>query len=293
MVFAVIFCFIANESNSLLYNLKKSVKLSMSSSLYSKLPNYLSNVNDDGVKLCIEEDEKNVGIKLCHILESEFHKAVAAKGSFTFCISGGSMLKMLSHLNGQGSSIDWSKSTMGFVSHRCVPLDDDGATYFKALPFFLQSWMDQGLKVIAVTGSSDSEIEATAYEIELNKLPESVLPRNTKGFPIFDLLLIGLGIDGHVGSIYPNLSDAYSKRIVVPATSKNGKISLSLESMKACQVAVVACAGRSSKAPLGKAQAVLKALEREETPITFPASALKEKAIWLLDEPSAILLTKK
>ena len=56
------------------------------------------------------------------------------------------MLKMLSHLSGT-STIDWSKSVMGFVSHRCVPLDDDGATYHKALPVFLQSWKDQGLKV--------------------------------------------------------------------------------------------------------------------------------------------------
>lgn len=252
---------------------------------------YMNNIAiTDKPQLIIEKDENSVGLTLCNILEYEYKESIASKGSFCFGISGGSMLKMLSNLNGKGN-IDWSKCVMTFVSHRCVPLDDDGATYHKAKPLFLQSWIDQGLQVITLTGTTDSEFESNKYEDALKLLPSNILSFNSRGYPIFDLLLIGIGIDGHIGSLYPNLSDVYSPRIILPATSKNGKITMSLSTMLSCKKAIVACAGRSSKAPLGKAFAMVKALEREdETPMTFPASKLRDKAIWLIDESSASLL---
>lgn len=244
-------------------------------------------LKSDPPSLIIEPDEVSVGVKLCKILEEEYNRSIRAKDSFVFLISGGSMIKMLSHLKGRDTSINWSKCTMGFVSHRCVPLDDDGATFHKARPEFLDSWIDQGLKVVTVTGSDDSKKEALHFIAEFDKLSTTVLPRNNKGF-IFDLLLIGLGIDGHIGSIYPNLSDVYANDICIPATSKNGKISLSIKSMLNSKTCVVACAGRSSKAPLGKAQAMVRAFNENETPMSFPASALRDKAIWLIDEPTAL-----
>ena len=210
----------------------------------------------------IEKDETSVGTALCSILEKEYSNAVKTKGTFVFGISGGSMLKMLSHLKGH-SNIDWSLCTMAFCSHRCVALDDDAATYHKAKPAFLQSWMDQGLKVITLMGTTEAEREADAYEANLLSLPPRVLPHTTDGYPIFDLLLIGVGVltrhylplvttisylhhslfhglmvlsfvcvvlyigtDGHVGSIYPHQEDVKSKRVVVPVTAPISKVTL-------------------------------------------------------------------
>ena len=246
----------------------------------------------------IEADEPSVGAALCTILRSEYEQAIAEKGSFVFCISGGSMLKMLAQLaDDRSTGIDWSRCTMGFVSHRCVPLDADGATYAKALPAFLQSWAERGLNVLTPTGSTDADAEAGAYEAAWSALPRSVLPYDDAGFPVFDLLLIGVGMDGHVGSIYPNIPDVDSECVFVPITGRDGmgkistKISLSLAAMRASKTSVVACAGTSAKAPLGKAEAMVRALEAEETPFTFPAAALRSTATWLLDTPSAALLT--
>ena len=114
----------------------------------------------------VEQDEASVGRALCDILKLEAAIGVAAKDKFTFAISGGSMLGMLSHL-ADDDSTDWSKCVMGFVSHRCVPNDDDGATFHKARPKFLQSWMDRGLTVLTLGGSTDAEAEAAAYEAAL------------------------------------------------------------------------------------------------------------------------------
>ncbi|KAJ1479238.1 glucosamine-6-phosphate isomerases/6-phosphogluconolactonase-domain-containing protein [Baffinella frigidus] len=238
----------------------------------------------------VEEDEESVGRALCAILEAECASALASRGSFSFAISGGSMLKMLSNLGGE-SVVASDKCTMAFVSHRCVPLDDDGATYHKARPKFLDAWMQQGLKVVVPSGSDDAEKEAAGYEAAL-----LALPQDANGRPAFDLLLIGIGLDGHVGSIYPNIPDVDSQRVVVPITGVDGmgklstKISLSLATMQAARMSVVACAGKSAKAPLGKAQAMVRALEAAETPMSFPASALRHSATWLIDADSAVLL---
>ena len=82
-------------------------------------------------RIQIEDSEAGVGRALCDLIVTEYEACVASKGSFSFAISGGSMLKMLGLLDGS-DALDWSKCTMGFVSHRCLPLDDDGATYAKA-----------------------------------------------------------------------------------------------------------------------------------------------------------------
>ena len=48
--------------------------------------------------------------------------------------------------------------------------------------------------------------EAAGYEKKLRALSKQILPRdnNVGGFPMIDLALIGVGDDGHIGSLYPN-----------------------------------------------------------------------------------------
>ena len=241
----------------------------------------------------VQPSEESVGFELCDVVVREYKKAVKAEGRFSFAISGGSMLKMLSNLEGE-TAVDWSKCVMGFVSHRCVTLDSDGATFKKARPAFLDSWVARGLDVIAPTGTTNAEAEADIYEAKLL----DKLDIDAQGYSVFDLCLIGVGLDGHVGSIYPNIPDVESARVVVPITGVDGmgklstKLSLSIATMLAARRSVVACAGKSAKAPLGKAQAMVRALEAAETPMSFPASALRDTATWLLDEDSAALLGK-
>eukprot|EP00966_Prymnesium_polylepis_P243178 5623650-Prymnesium_polylepis.3 len=75
------------------------------------------------------------------------------------------------------------------------------ATNAKARAKFLDAgW--QGCQVVELTGSADSEAEAAAYDAELRKFSADVLPVED-GLPIFDMMLVGVGDDGHIGSLYP------------------------------------------------------------------------------------------
>mmetsp|Transcript_7870 Transcript_7870/g.11926 ORF Transcript_7870/g.11926 Transcript_7870/m.11926 type:complete len:276 (+) Transcript_7870:65-892(+) len=243
-----------------------------------------------GSRVQIFKDVQEVGEALCEIVESSYEESVEKYGHFSFAIPGGSILKMLSSLKGE-SRIDWSKCTMGWVNHRAVPLDDPTSTQFKAQDLFLRSWEEQGLEILALSGTTDAPLEAARYS---DILREKVTFAN--GFPCFDLSLIGMGLDGHIGSLYPE-SEAVQdlESVVVPVVKpSSSSITLSLPTMLNSREIVVASAGASEKYPLGKAEGVARALGGKETPLSFPGSALAGgRAAWLIDEGAAALLGKE
>ncbi len=214
-------------------------------------------------------------------------RTIFPKGHFALAIPGGSVLKVLSSLN---PSSDWaSKTTLAFVNHKCVPIDDvKSAIEAQARTKFLDRW---GLTdIISLGGTSDGAKEAADYEAKMKAIPETKLPRDGDGFPIFDLALVGVGDDGHIGSLYPNRDeiDVTNGPWTVAAFMKDPpSISLTLPVMQRARKTVISAAGKSEKYPKGKAAAMRLAIADEGvTPKDFPASALREYAVWILDEPN-------
>jgi len=243
----------------------------------------------------VEKDVDAVGVALCGYVEAAAKKAIAERGHFALAIPGGSILKMLSVMD--HSKIDWSKTVMAYVNHRAVPNDDETATHKKAGSLFLNEWESKGCKVVTLSGTKDASVEASKYQEELRSLSVDVLPRvngpggGVNGLPSFDLMLIGVGLDGHVGSLYPNCPEVEIKgEWVLPVKEKS--ITLSLPVMLAAKKIVVASAGKSEKYPLGKAEAMVRALEADESLSSFPAVAFRDQATWILDEGAAAMLKK-
>ena len=75
--------------------------------------------------------------------------------------------------------------------------------------------------------------------------------------------------------------------IVRPTTA----ISLSLPVMAAAKQVVIAACGVSEKYPQGKSDAMRRAIEGEESLVSFPASGLRPVATWVLDEAAASKLS--
>jgi len=89
--------------------------------------------------------------------------------------------------------------------------------------------------IISLDGTSDGEQEAVNYEKKMKSIPEEILPRDSDGFPVFDLALVGVGDDGHIGSLYPNRGeiDVVDGPWIVPAFMKDPpSISLTLPVMQ-------------------------------------------------------------
>lgn len=238
------------------------------------------------VNVCADADA--VGAAMRTRLDAAAEAAIAAHGHFALAIPGGSILKML-----VGPSPSWaSKTTLAYVNHKCVSMSDEQlATHAKAQKLFLSGWA--GVTPILMGGSDDAEREAEAYEAQLRALPESTLPRAADGTPVFDMMLIGVGDDGHVGSLYPGRDEvARTDRWVLPVTMKTpGSITLSLPVMAAAKDVIIAACGVSEKYPQGKSDAMKRAIEGAESITSFPAVGLRARATWLIDEAAGSKLS--
>lgn len=234
----------------------------------------------------VKPDAATVAEAVFAKVDAAAQKAVALKGSFALAIPGGSILKMLA--NTQPAWAD--KTTVCYVNHKCVSMDDaELATHAKAKKLFLDGWT--GVEVITLTGTADSAAEAAAYEVAMKA--NTMIPRTSDGLPCFDMMLIGVGDDGHIGSLYPDREEVTETGPwVLPVDMKTpGSITLSLPVMTAAKEVVIAACGVSDKYPQGKSAGMARAIEGEETTTSFPASGLRSVATWIIDEAAGSRLS--
>ena len=236
----------------------------------------------------IEADADAVGKAVLAKVDLAAAKAISERGHFALAIPGGSVLQML-----KGSKPAWAdKCTLAYVNHKAVAMDDaELATHAKAGKLFLSGW--KGCDTIVMDGTADAPAEAAAYEAKLQALPEDRLPRTAGGLPCFDMMLVGVGDDGHVGSLYPGRDEvlATGSWVLSVAAKTPGSISLSLPVMAAAKQVVIAACGTSIKYPQGKSDAMRQAIEGEENLSSFPACGLRPVATWVLDEAAASKLS--
>mmetsp|Transcript_5448 Transcript_5448/g.18083 ORF Transcript_5448/g.18083 Transcript_5448/m.18083 type:complete len:338 (+) Transcript_5448:62-1075(+) len=234
------------------------------------------------------QDASAVAASVAARVESAAEAAIAERGHFALAIPGGSVLKML-----QSSPSFADRTTLAYVNHKAVPMDDASlATHAKAGKLFLDTWA--GTNAIVMRGTADAAAEAEAYEAALRALSPEVLPRSPDGLPVFDMMLVGVGDDGHVGSLYPGrdeVADATGRWVLPVEMKVPGSITLSLPVMAAAKEVVIAACGVSDKYPKGKSAAMARGIEGDETPQTFPAVGLRGVATWVVDAAAASTLS--
>jgi len=263
-----------------------SVALSMSSST-EDLSSPLAVPVD---KVVVLDDAEAVSQSIRDIVSKAAKRAIDERGNFALAIPGGSILKMLAgEIDSQDS---WtSKTTVAYVNHKCVPMDDiELATHAKAKALFLDSW--EGVNVIVMDGTDQGNAEAKSYDEKLKMLDSDILPRQKDtGLPVFDLALIGVGDDGHVGSLYPGREEVLysdSDWVLQVAMKEPPSITLSLPVMANAREVVVAACGVSDKYPQGKSAGMRRAVSAtDETLTTFPAVGLRDSATWVMDKAAA------
>lgn len=130
----------------------------------------------------------DVASRLGSLVESCASEAIRERDQFTVAISGGSLPKTLSE--GLSSDIDFSKWKVFLADERIVPLDHEDSNcrlIVSKIP---------SMSVISVDPSLPPEKCAEHYQGEvINILGER---------PVFDMILLGLGPDGHTCSLFPN-----------------------------------------------------------------------------------------
>jgi 6-phosphogluconolactonase len=145
------------------------------------------------------------------IFETRAREAVAASGRFTVALSGGRTPKALySLLAGRG--LPWAQIHLFWGDERCVPRDHPDSNYAMVKGALLDPGHvpPESVHAVPVDNGTPAEV-ARDYEIALRGFFKAKVPR-------FDLVLLGMGPDGHTASLFPGTPGLQEmERLVVPA----------------------------------------------------------------------------
>lgn len=210
--------------------------------------------------------------------------ALAERETCYIAISGGSTPKPVYERMSTLKGIDFERVRVCFVDERNVPPTDDESN-FKMVK---QAWFDSGVvpasNILRMEGELDAATAAQKYEAELRKLN---MPKQD-GFPVFDLILLGMGPDGHCASLFPE-SPALAERQLWVAPNwvekmNTHRITLTYPVLNHARKAVFMVADAN------KAQPLADVLSGNSN---LPAAGVRPvngELVWLVDKEAAALL---
>ncbi|KAJ7520171.1 hypothetical protein O6H91_20G070500 [Diphasiastrum complanatum] len=134
------------------------------------------------------------------------NEAANKRGAFSVGLSGGSLISALEKLGEPPyvESIDWSRWHVFWVDERVVKKTHPDSNYKLACDGLLSKVAVPPEQEYAINDALSAEGAAEDYEAILKQLvKQGVLEISANGYPQFDLLLLGMGPDGHVASLFP------------------------------------------------------------------------------------------
>jgi 6-phosphogluconolactonase len=220
---------------------------------------------------------------------SQATAAVQSRGNFTVALSGGSTPKSLYGLLATNTSLPWTKILFFFGDERQVPPDHAESNYRMVREALLSKIPVPAENVFRVPAENpDARQAAEAYEQTLRKF-FSPPPGE---FPRFDMVLLGLGPDGHTASLFPGIPALKEKsRWVVSdwvEKFKTYRITLTLPVLNNAAVVMFLVSGQD------KASMLKEVLQGNQPGELFPAKLIRPsngELIWMVDRAAAGQLT--
>lgn len=143
------------------------------------------------------KDKIAVVDSLAHAIQAIEIKAIKERGRFTIALSGGSTPKALYEwLASSADSYQWDKWHVFFGDERTVTPDDPDSNYHMARASLLSKVPIPENQIYRMEGELDPQAAAEKYTQRLKDVFGGDLPR-------FDLMLLGMGDDGHTASLFP------------------------------------------------------------------------------------------
>src|SRR5215471_2176918 len=216
-------------------------------------------------------------------------ESVAARGRFTVALAGGSTPKAAYALLVSAAYHDrvpWQQIDFFWGDERHVPPDHADSNYRMAREAMLSEAPVPAANIHRVMSEqADAVAVATQYEAELRsffKTPDGQFPR-------FDLVLLGMGPDGHTASLFPGTAALGERQRLVVANRVEKldtyRITLTLPVLNNAACVMFLVTGED------KAQVLKEVLEGE--PDRFPSQMVKPvngRLLWVIEQRAASLL---
>ena len=218
-------------------------------------------------------------------------KAMDVKGGFHVAISGGNTPRRFFELLAEAAeskALDWNKIHLFWVDERYVPPDSEWSNYKLAADTFLNKVDIPQENVHRIpTGYSDFQAAASEYEETIRR----VFSLGAGQLPEFDLIMLGMGAEGHTGSLFPNSYAPFDTEnlacVVYAMDEKLNRITLTHPVLcAAAHLAVLVSGGE-------KADILKEVFTCEPDEVRYPIHILwsvLDKVTWLVDSEAAKLL---
>lgn len=241
-------------------------------------------------KIIIEDNPVSLSFRAADIFVQTAIDSVEKRTSFSVAISGGSTPRAMHRMLGEEpyrSNIPWDKTCLFWVDERCVPEYDHTSNYGTAKSDFLDKVPIPKKHLHPMPAERFPEDGAAAYQ----KVLKAFFRIDKTSFPVFDLIFLGIGTDGHIASLFPeHRSLAEKERLVVAVKGGNPnltRLTLTYPVLNRARKIVFLVSGN------GKSEIVKRMLSGGQA--GFPAQKInpvKGELLWLVDRDAASLLSK-
>lgn len=209
------------------------------------------------------------------------------EGRFTVALSGGKTpTELFSLLSDEyyKTRIPWNDTYFFWVDERCVPPQHEESNFGTVQKNLFSKIGVPASHIFRIPGEMKTSREAaTAYEASMK-----AFFKLDKSFPKFNLVLLGLGEDGHTASLFPNtvaLNEKYKWAVANQAPHlKTERVTLTFPVINNAKKVVVLCSGEN------KANIVREIFRSDISSERYPAQSINPsngELVWLFDTLSA------
>lgn len=205
-------------------------------------------------------------------------RSIQQRGRFAVALSGGSTPKAIYQLLSKEKDLEWDKVYLFWSDERGVPSDHPESNYKMSMESGLKHLPIPPDQIFRMTAEKDPERNARDYEEKI---------RRVLGKSLFDLVMLGVGEDGHTASLFPNSPALSIEDRLVAAhflpEKKSWRMTLTFPCINNSNQSAIYALG-IQKAPI--VRTVL------DAPIisSYPASRIgtsQHKTLWILDSDAA------
>lgn len=213
-----------------------------------------------------------------------FADLVASKEHLYIALSGGSTPKIVfDYLAENFADLNWSKVHFFWGDERCVLPTDDESNYKMTMDYLLSKIAISNQNIHRIQGENNPKDEATRYsEVLAQNLPKDIHT------PKFDLVILGMGDDGHTASIFPHEIKLWDSKencvVAIHPNSGQKRVSITGKIINNASQVAFLVTGES------KAEKVFEIIKNTGNYKSYPASLVKPisgKLVWFLDEAAA------
>jgi 6-phosphogluconolactonase len=240
------------------------------------------------VDVVVVEDSRDLSRTLAESFCVAANNAITARGAFNVALAGGSTPKAAYALLANPpyrSLIQWGHVRFFFGDERCVPPDHPDSNYHTARETLLAPLDIRDANVFRMRGEDDPATAAPAYA--------QLLTRELGTLPVLDLILLGMGADGHTASLFPGTppddgAQAPARATVAPPDLPvRNRLTLTPYAINAARKIIIAVTGTP------KAKILAQALNGSYDPTNCPVQNVAPangRCTWLADRSATALL---